>query len=101
MLTTYPNTSRLLDTIMFADDANHKDIKHLFTVVNNELINIEDWLTGNKLSLNVEKNKHSSISQGRKTISLLRLAKVTINNYEIQREKSIKFLEVLLDQDLT
>ena len=26
MLTTYPNTSRLLDTIMFADDANHKDI---------------------------------------------------------------------------
>ena len=37
-----PNASRLLDIIMFADDTNfffnHKDIKHLFTVVNNERI---------------------------------------------------------------
>ena len=37
-----PNASRLLDPIMFADDTNlffnHKDIKHPFTVVNNELL---------------------------------------------------------------
>ena len=56
-----PNASRLLDPIMFADDTNlffnHKDIKHLFTVANNELVNIKDWFTANKLSLNVEKNK--------------------------------------------
>ena len=56
-----PNASRLLDPIMFADDTNlffnHKDIKHLFTVVNNKLVNIKDWFTANKLSLNVEKNK--------------------------------------------
>ena len=36
-----PNASRLLDPIMFADDAKHffihKSIKHLFTVVNVEL----------------------------------------------------------------
>ena len=45
---------------MFADDTNlsfnHKDIKHLFTVVNNELVNINDWFTAHKLSLNVKKN---------------------------------------------
>ena len=56
-----PNVSHLLDPIMFADDTNfffnHKEIKHLFTAGNNELENIEDWFTGNKLSLNVEKNK--------------------------------------------
>ena len=44
---------------MFADDTNlsfnHKDIKHLFTVVNNELVNINDWFTAHKLSLNVKK----------------------------------------------
>ena len=44
---------------MFADDTNlsfnHKDIKHLFTVVNNELVNTNDWFTAHKLSLNVKK----------------------------------------------
>ena len=58
-----PNASYLLDSIMFADDINlffnNKDIKHLSTVVNNELVNIKDWFTANKLSLNVEKTKYS------------------------------------------
>ena len=31
------------------------DIKHLFTVVNNKLVNIKDWFTVNKLSSNVKK----------------------------------------------
>ena len=71
-----PNESRLLDPIMFANDTNlffnHKDIKHLFAVVKNKLVNIRDWFTANKLSLNVDKqNTHSSISHVRKTISLL------------------------------
>ena len=56
-----PNASRLLDPIMFTNDTNlffnHKDIKHLFTVVYDKLINIKDWFTANKLSLNVEKTK--------------------------------------------
>ena len=56
-----PNASRLLDAILFADDTNlffnHKDIKHLFTVVNNKVVNIKVWFTANKLSLNVEKKK--------------------------------------------
>ena len=41
-----PNGFRLLDPTMFADDTNlffnHKDIKHLFAVVNSELVNIKD-----------------------------------------------------------
>ena len=36
------------------------DIKHLFTVVNNKLVNIKDSFTVNLLSLNVEKTKYSS-----------------------------------------
>ena len=57
-----PNASRLLSPIMFADDTNlffnYKDIKHLFIIVNNELVNIKGWLTSNNLTLNMEKTKY-------------------------------------------
>ena len=99
-----PNASRLLDPTMFADDTNlffnHKDIKHLFTVVNNELVNIKDWFTANKLSLNVEKANYSFFHKSSKRDDIpLRLLKPIIN-YEILREESIKFFGVLLDQHL-
>ena len=87
---------------MFADDIflNHKDIKHLFTVVNNELVNIKYWFTAIKLSSNVEKTKYSFFHKPSKKDDIpLRLPKLIINNYEIQREESI--LGVLLDQHLT
>ena len=100
-----PNASRLLDPVMSADDTNlffnHKNIKHLFTVVNNELVNIKDWFTANKLSLNVEKTKYSFFHKPRKKDDIpLRLPRLIINNYEIQRKESIKFFGVLLDQHL-
>ena len=37
------------------------DIKHLF--VYNKLVNIKDWFTANKLSLNVEKTKYSLLNK--------------------------------------
>ena len=97
-----PNAFRLLDPITFADDTslffNHKDIKHLFTVVNNDLVNIKDWFTANKLSLNVEKTKYSFFHKPSKKNNIPSSpTKLIINNYEIQREESIKFLGVLLD----
>ena len=59
---------------------NYEDNKHRFTVAN--------------------KGTHSSISQVKNDIPLCR-PKLIISNYEIQREESIKFLGVLLDQHLT
>ena len=101
-----PNASRLLDPNMFADDTNlffnHKDIEHLFTVVSNELVNIKDCFTANKISLNVEKAKDSFFHKpSKKDGTPFRLPKLKINNYEIQRAESIKFLGALLDQHLT
>ena len=88
--------SHLLDPIMFADNTNlsfnHKDIKHLFTVVNNELVNIKDWFTANKLSLNVEKTKYTS--QLRKTISLFayqNLLSITMKYKEKNLPSSLGF----------
>ena len=92
---------------MFADGTNlffnQKDIKRLLTVVNNELANIKDWFTANKLSANVKKKTKYSFfhNPSKKDDIPLRLPKLIINNYEIQREESIKFLGVLLDQHLT
>ena len=47
---------------------NHKDIKHIFTIVNDELVNIKNWFTSGKLSLSVETTKYSfSLRQVRLT----------------------------------
>ena len=80
-----PNASRLLDLIMFADDTNHFfDIKHLFTVVNNELVNINDLFTACNLSLNVQKKPKYSFfhKPSRKDDISLRLPKLIIMNYK-------------------
>ena len=54
-----PNSSKILNFTMFADDTNlyfsHKNIKTLFTSVNRELTNIQEWFNANKLSLNIKK----------------------------------------------
>ena len=57
-----PSASKILNLIMFADDTNlfyeHQNIIKLFATVNEELMNINDWLMVNKLSLNVGKTKY-------------------------------------------
>ena len=64
------------------------DIKQLFIVVNNELVNIKDWLTANKLSLNEEKTKYSFFHKPSKKDDIpLRLPKLIINNYEIPKKR--------------
>ena len=85
--------SRLLDPIMFADDIellfNQKDIKHLFTVINNELLNIKDWFTANKLSLNVEKSKYSFFHKPSKKDDIpLRILKLIIKTMKY-KEKNL------------
>ncbi len=52
--------SELLDFHLFADDASlfykHKSLTALEITLNNELVNVHNWLCANKLSLNVEKS---------------------------------------------
>ena len=69
----------------------HKDIRYFFQIVNQELENISQCFVSNKLQ-----NKPSQ----KENIPLL-LPKLIINNYEIQRTESIKFLGVLLDENFS
>ena len=91
---------------MFTDDTNlfheHKNVIKLFATVNEELRNINDWLTANRLSLNIGKTKYSLFHKPRRVDDLpLKLPKLSINNQEIKRASYTKFLEVLLDEHLS
>ena len=101
-----PQASKLLGSIMFADNTNlfysGKDIHSLFNTVNNGLSNISYWFNSNKLSLNADKHKFTffhKVIQG-DNIALV-LPTLKINNTLIKRVDYIKFLEVLLDEKLT
>ena len=98
--------SDLLDLIMFADDTNlfysNKDINTTFLKVNNELQKINEWFISNKLSLNVKKTKYSFFHKPSKKDDIpLVLPKFKINNREIARTESVKFLGVFLDENLS
>ena len=85
---------------MFADDANlfysHKSIKSLIKNANDELEKISQWF---KVK---EKNKFTLFHKLRNNDNLpLQLPNLRINNYKIKSSLSIKFLIVLVDENLT
>ena len=100
----FPKPS-VIEPIRFADNTNlfleDTGLGMLFSMVNDELKKIYEWLNANKLSLNVDKTKHSLFHKPSKTDDLpLLLPKVLINDKNVQRVGSIKFLRVLLDEHL-
>ena len=91
---------------MFADDTNlflsHSDINILFEKMNEELANVNNWFNDNKLSLNVKTTKYSFFRRLSKNDNIpLRLPNLHINGFTVERESSIKFLEVWIDESLT
>ena len=102
----FPSSSNLLNSIMFAEDTNlffeHKNIIVLFSTVNRELQNINEWFISNKLSLNVKKAKFPFFQKASRRDDLpLVLPKLFINNQVIKRQSSIKFLGILLNEYLS
>ena len=97
------NALSLDDPIMFANGSNifynHENIHCLFSGVNKELTNINEWFVANKLLLNVEKIKYSFFHKpSKKDNTPFQLPNLTIDNRKIKREESIRFLGVLLDE---
>ena len=98
-------SSKLLHFILFADDTNlffsHKNLKTLFSKMNAELSKINEWFKANKLSLNVTKTKYILFLKPSKVDDIpLKLPDLNINNINIKRVNSMKFLGVILDQHL-
>ena len=100
--------TKYLDPIIFADDTNlfysHKTITTLFQIVNSELKLVNEWFLANKLSLNAKTKKTKKILSHKVLMcdSLpSQLPTMTFNDIEIKRENSIKFLGVIIDENLT
>ena len=91
---------------MFADDTSlfyeHNDLKTLFSLANQELQIINEWLEANKLSLNVGETKYSLFHKpSRKDDLPLFLPGLLIKKHKVERIKSMMFVGVLLDENLS
>ena len=98
--------SNILDPIMFADDTNlfysHHQIKVLFETVNAELQKISQWFRANKLSLNVKKTNYTLFHKcSLKDKMPLKLPELKIGNNIIEKATSIKFLGVMIDENIS
>ena len=75
--------------------------KHYLTL-SNELNKLNEWFKTNKLSLNVDKMKYTFFHKlKQRDIIPLKLPNLILNNSSIKRENAIKFLGVIIDENLT
>ena len=69
--------------------------------MNEKLASINLWFTSNKLSLNAKKTNYSFFHKPSKKDDIpLMLPKLTISNHVIERQEFIKFLGVLMEENL-
>ena len=101
--------SNKLRFYLFADDTNilyaDKNLKDLETIVNNELQNLYDCLTANKLTLNVNKSNfvifHPSQKQLTYQPKLCMFDNEKNKSVRIESKARIKYLGVLIDKKLS
>ena len=81
---------------------SHHQIKTPSETVNCELKNISWWFRANKLSLNINKTKYGLFHKySIKDKIHLKLPTLKIGNKAIEKRPSIKFLEVMLDENVS
>lgn len=97
------SSSSVLHKVVFADDTNlyssHKNIDFLQNCINVELIKVDKWFKCNKLSLNIKKTNFIIFRSTRNRNNLDHV-KLTLNDTEIERVASTRFLGVYVDEFL-
>ena len=91
---------------MFADDTKlflcHQNIDTLFKRFHQELKKIGDWFKANKLSLDNRKSKYTLFHKKSFKDKLpLKLTALKIAEDNIERKTAIKFLGVMLDENIS
>ena len=101
-------SSSILSFYLFADDTSliceHKDLKKLEVIVNNELKNISEWLRTNRLSLNVKKTNFVIFRPRQKNLPFLPDICIPDNSnhvQQIEQKDFIKYLGVFIDFNLS
>ena len=105
------NVSDRLTFILYADDTtltsplcsfthgSHNDASHISSQINSELLKISDWLTANKLSLNVEKTKFVFFFHNyQRVIANEDIPDLMINDKKIERVSCFNFLGFTINE---
>ena len=96
-----PLVSNIFDMLMYADDTTlYCNVNQNITaeVINGELLNVNQWLAANKLSLNVTKSKFMVFHMHNKSVSYPDLQ---INGNKIERVTEFNFLGLVLQSNLS
>ena len=81
---------------------SHNNVKELFRTMNAELSHLNDWFWAKILSLNTDKTKYVLFHKAKSKVNLpLVLPDLFVNGVKIKRENSLKFLGVVIDDNLT
>ena len=93
--------SSILFTILFADDttlvASGHNLDLLVSETNQELCKIQNWISANKLSLNISKTNYIFFSKKANSLP----DPISLNGCVIERKHSTKYLGVLINENLT
>jgi len=99
------NTSKLLNTILFADDTtvyySHKDVNILCNTVNNELKEVCNWFKANKLSLNTKKTNLMFLGSRYQTKNISDSREIFLDGCKLNRVCKATFLGITIDENLT
>ena len=91
-----------MKSILFADNTvlveSENNLGTLQNSVNHEMTKVMDWLTANKLSLNISKKQYMLITN--KHVSTESFV-INVNSNRIERTLTYKYLGVIVDEKLT
>ena len=94
--------SQFFNFHIFADDTNlfasHTSLQKLEKRINENLIYVSNWLTANKLSLNIDKTNFVLFHPPQKAPNFN--IRLVINDQFIKKAKCIKYLGILIDSHL-
>ena len=107
LFTLYVNdmsTAVNCDLCLYADDSmllvSGKNVTQIEKRLEKEMNGISDWLQANRLSLHLGKTESILFGSVRKLKTASKM-KISCNNVEIEAKHSVKYLGVVLDQDMT
>ena len=103
------NSSDKLQFYLFADDTNllfaDRSLRKLENIVNQEISRVQNWLTANKLSLNIDKSNFIIFHPYQKRLNYnvnLTVFDHKTNTYNFLEQKDyVRYLGVLIDKHLT
>ena len=102
-------SSDKLELFLFADDTNaiyaDKNLKSLETTVNQELSKLFDWLTANKLTLNINKTNFVIFRPAQRKLTYHPKIMIFDNdqkkNVALECKESVRYLGVIIDNNLS